>query len=165
MGNLIRWHQTEHRSGIPVAEVLRARVCAGQNDQAGCASPERFGRGWVSGEPALLPGPRVGRVRRRRRPCDRKSPCDRHSRSHGRGFFGHQRSGHGLAAGSAHRPHGVDAACRAWTGCGGCTVKRSQSLKQTRKSKKSDSHVKPFKSMEVGHRQDCWISQLHQGRW
>ena len=84
MGNLIRWHQTGHRSAIPFAAVLRAGVCAGQNDQAGCASPERFGCRWVSGEPALLPGPRVGRVRRRRRPCDRKSPCDRHSRSAGR---------------------------------------------------------------------------------
>jgi hypothetical protein len=40
-------------------------------------------------------------------------------------------------------------------GFGGRALERRQSLEQTGKSKQSDSHVKPFKSMEVGHRQDC----------
>ena len=31
---------------------------------------------------------------------------------------------------------------------------RGQVLKESGKGKQSDSHVKPFKSMEVGHRQD-----------
>jgi hypothetical protein len=37
--------------------------------------------------------------------------------------------------------------------CTGVLVVK-ESLEKTRKSKQSDSHVKPFKSMEVGHRQD-----------
>jgi hypothetical protein len=38
--------------------------------------------------------------------------------------------------------------------CRGGAVERRQALEQTGQSKQSDSHVKPFKSMEVGHRQD-----------
>jgi hypothetical protein len=38
-----------------------------------------------------------------------------------------------------------------------------ESLEKTRKSKQSDSHVKPFKSMEVGHRQDCKSESMRSG--
>jgi hypothetical protein len=38
-----------------------------------------------------------------------------------------------------------------------------ESLEKTRKSKQSDSHVKPFKSMEVGHRQDCKRKSMRSG--
>ena len=36
----------------------------------------------------------------------------------------------------------------------GASGERGQVLKETGKGKQRDSHVKPFKSMEVGHRQD-----------